>query len=75
MKRDAEDSLGLPEELACIVSHEVRRLADFVTGGNSFISDDFLVQELALYLKDVPQSMNRVLKDYASITLGGCMQA
>ncbi len=75
VKKGSEHSQGLPGELACVISHEACRLADFVMGSKSFISDDCLERELVAYLHTAPASTNRVLQDYAGIALGSCVQA
>ncbi len=74
VKKGSEGTQGLPKELSGVVSHEARRLADFVMGSKSFISDDRLERELVAHLHTAPASTNRVLQDYAGIALGNCVQ-
>jgi hypothetical protein len=75
VKKSSDDSEGLPEELAGLLYHEARRLTNFFSGVENFISDDRLARELELHLQTSSVSLNRALKDYASIALGSCVQA
>ena len=74
VKKGAEDSRGMVDELLGIVTHEARRLSSLLWGDTTFVSDDELAQELSALLYNTPMTINRAMRDYATVALGNCMQ-
>ena len=74
MKKGAEDSRGMPQELVAIATHEMRRMSAQIWQDVTFVSDDELAKQLAKFLYNAPMSVNRALRDYAGVALGNCMQ-
>ena len=70
VKRGAEMSRGLPQELLSIATHEICRLLSFFKGGTDFVSDDQLAEELGARLYHTPKFLSQAMQDYAVIALG-----
>jgi hypothetical protein len=77
VKESVADSKGILEEFYGVLSHEVNRLLQLVfwdRGPTTFVSDDRLASELAAVLNTLPTTMNRAIKDYASVALGNVLE-
>jgi hypothetical protein len=75
VKEGMADSKGLLDELHVVLTHEIRRLLQFIwRGPPTFLSDDRLAKELAALIKNAPTSMNQAMSDYASVALGNYME-
>ena len=75
VKEGMADSKGLLEELHIVLTHEIRRLLQFISRGPpTFLSDDRLAKELAALIKNAPTSMNQAMNDYASVALSNYLE-
>jgi hypothetical protein len=73
VKSSSSQQQGILQEVTGLMVHEIRRLSQFLWGGE-FISDDFLAEELAKRLHQTPTTTAHALHDYTEVALGNCMK-